>query len=82
MVDLEMHVELLIELFKTDRMFKIRKEVSAKRLDICRGCDRFNRKTSKCEECGCFMEYKSLILSSKCPLGKWQSETNTNEEQL
>ena len=52
-------------------MFKIRKETSAERLSICKVCDKYIHKTSKCMECGCFMEYKSLILSAKCPLGKW-----------
>lgn len=55
-------------------MFAFRKEVAEKRLSICRECEKFIHKTSKCEECGCFMEYKSLILKAKCPLNRWQSE--------
>lgn len=53
--------------------------VSEKRLAICKDCDQFVERTSRCNKCGCAMKYKSLILSSKCPLNKWGKEEEYKE---
>lgn len=55
-----------------DTIWTRRKKVSDERLVICKGCENFVEKTSKCNMCGCFMEYKSLIMSASCPINKWQ----------
>jgi hypothetical protein len=47
------------------------KEKADKRLTICEECDKYNPKTTRCSECGCFMRYKVMIPSSKCPIAKW-----------
>jgi len=57
-----------------DTLFTRRSNVSKKRLEICQTCEHFVQRTSKCEKCGCFMEYKSLMMSSKCPIDKWKEE--------
>ena len=57
-----------------DTLFTRRSNVSKKRLEICQTCEHFVQRTSKCEKCGCFMEYKSHMMSSKCPIDKWKEE--------
>ena len=47
------------------------KEIAASRMDICKGCDRFNKHTKMCKECSCFMPAKVLLKKSFCPLLKW-----------
>jgi len=42
-----------------------------RRLEICRGCDRFEPRLSRCLECGCFANVKAKISFMKCPLEKW-----------
>jgi len=51
--------------------------VSAKegfqRLELCRFCDKFDSKTERCKECGCFMKTKTQLAAASCPLGKWNA---------
>ena len=44
-----------------------------KRLEVCGGCESFEHSSSRCRECGCFMEIKAKMESAKCPLGKWKN---------
>ncbi len=53
-------------------IFKKRREISEQRLEICRKCDKFNSVNSQCAECGCFMDYKTLLPYVSCPLDKWK----------
>lgn len=46
-------------------------EQAQERLDICNGCDRFIHLTKQCKECGCFMNLKTKLKNTKCPLNKW-----------
>jgi hypothetical protein len=46
-------------------------EESARRLDICKGCEWFRTNTQTCKKCGCFMKLKTLIDKASCPIGKW-----------
>lgn len=46
------------------------KEVYDQRMEICRGCDRFENNRF-CKECGCFMDLKAKIEVAECPLDKW-----------
>ena len=57
------------------KFFKHRFEISDQRMAICRQCDKFDPKSSQCSECGCFMEYKTLLPYVDCPLGKWKAFT-------
>jgi hypothetical protein len=43
-----------------------------KRLEVCMGCDSFDKKALRCTECSCFMKAKAKIDSAKCPLDKWE----------
>lgn len=46
-------------------------DLSEKRMKICRNCDFFNKITTQCSYCGCFMKVKTKIVEIKCPVGKW-----------
>lgn len=47
-------------------------EKAAARLQICQTCDMY--KDKRCIQCGCFMEAKSHVESSNCPLNRWGPE--------
>ena len=44
---------------------------SQTRLDICKSCDQLVPVVNVCKQCGCFMNIKTRIYSSTCPLKKW-----------
>lgn len=48
-----------------------RNDLKKKRLAICKGCEFFVEETTKCKSCGCHIEYKGMLKSSRCPLDKW-----------
>lgn len=41
----------------------------SKRLEVCAKCDKFSGTT--CSVCGCFMQFKTALITAKCPLKKW-----------
>jgi hypothetical protein len=41
------------------------------RLDICYGCDKFVKETTRCSACGCYLNTKTEWKTSSCPLNKW-----------
>lgn len=49
------------------------KEISNKRLSICKSCDMFLK--GICKECGCYMPIKTKISHAFCPIGKWEAES-------
>ena len=51
-----------------------RNTVSKKRLEICSKCEHYQKKTTRCDKCGCFMEFKTIMLNASCPIGKWHKE--------
>lgn len=46
-----------------------------KRLEICRGCDKFA--SPICTICGCIMLVKAKMDVAECPLGKWSGRDIT-----
>ena len=46
-------------------------KMSEDRLNVCRSCEHFEENTSRCKQCGCFMELKTRIPFVECPVGKW-----------
>lgn len=48
---------------------RVSEELAMERLDICSKCPHYNGR--RCDICGCFMQTKSKLPSSHCPLGKW-----------
>jgi hypothetical protein len=54
----------------TDKIEYI-KNLRKSRLDICKNCEFFNKITTQCNQCGCIMSVKSMLVDSKCPKEKW-----------
>ncbi|MGN0386459.1 MAG: DUF6171 family protein [Lachnospiraceae bacterium] len=52
-----------------DRADRAPDELTEKRLEICRECDRLNAGT--CLSCGCYVEIRTAIKRAKCPNRKW-----------
>jgi hypothetical protein len=48
-----------------------RKRIGEERLEICKKCEYIELDTLRCSQCGCFMEYKTKLPFSDCPLKKW-----------
>jgi hypothetical protein len=46
-------------------------EQAKKRLEICNGCEFFNKSAERCTKCGCNMAIKTYLKAEKCPIGKW-----------
>jgi hypothetical protein len=49
---------------------KVTDEERRKRWDICSAC-RYLENNSQCAKCRCFMQVKTKLRSSVCPIGKW-----------
>lgn len=49
----------------------VNEETKENRLSICHACEFFIMKTNRCNQCGCFMEAKSMFNKVSCPIGKW-----------
>lgn len=46
-------------------------EKLARRMDLCAKCEFLIAESSRCSKCGCFMNVKTRLDASKCPVGKW-----------
>ena len=60
--------------------FKVSDQTQKSRIDICNLCERYNTTLFICKECGCLMPAKTLFKSQRCPLGKWESVKDSNEQ--
>lgn len=60
------------DLFDKD-VGRVKADVAAARLDICKGCDRYLSFMHLCAECGCIMDAKALLPNAYCPLHKWST---------
>jgi hypothetical protein len=49
-------------------------QVGFARISTCQTCDKLEKDTFRCKECGCFMKIKSQLASATCPLNKWPTE--------
>lgn len=50
---------------------KVDNQERDRRLKICNTCEHFN--PPRCTLCGCFMNYKTTLMSSNCPINKWST---------
>ena len=50
--------------------------VKEERISICQGCEHYNSETTRCNECGCFINIKADWASEKCPIDKWDMWTS------
>lgn len=51
------------------------------KLEICKQCDELGE-LDKCRICGCFMQMKTVMPFTTCPLGKWEILKTHNTEEL
>lgn len=69
---------------------KVASEAAAQRMEICRGCSRFNAAKIKCNACGCYLEVKVECDTNynpkklrhevtHCPNGLWNDVQVANE---
>ena len=73
---------------------KADKELARKRIAICVECEHFKPKTRTCgtpvigdkvgdtRTCGCFMDAKTKLSFSRCPLDKWEFLQVTENDYL
>jgi hypothetical protein len=40
-------------------------------LAICHGCDQYDKDKARCFKCGCYVRWKTMLTSERCPLNKW-----------
>lgn len=50
-------------------------EVGYSRLSTCESCEKLDKASYRCSECGCFMKTKTQLASASCPIGKWKEYT-------
>jgi|3_EtaG_2_1085321.scaffolds.fasta_scaffold00721_4 hypothetical protein len=48
-------------------------DIAQERYQTCEECDMFDKNTTRCKECGCFMRVKVNLANTKCPIDKWDS---------
>ncbi len=53
----------------------VSKEDYAERLSDCNSCEHLIRKSMRCGECGCKVEYKARMKTKNCPIGIWKPQT-------
>jgi hypothetical protein len=51
------------------------------RYDICNSCEHFFAPTSQCKKCGCFMQAKTYLPFTECPVGKWGKFIRESEDK-
>jgi len=52
-------------------IWALRRKVALERMKICETCEHYKAATVQCGKCGCFLHGKTMFMSSKCPVGKW-----------
>jgi hypothetical protein len=50
---------------------KIDEETRNTRLDLCLSCEHLFKPTQNCKKCGCFVQAKTWLKDSSCPIKKW-----------
>ncbi len=49
----------------------VTREEQSERLSICSTCE--HKSGTRCDLCRCFLNYKTRLSSSECPIGKWSA---------
>jgi len=62
-----------------DSRNKVPEQVAKDRMNICLECEHLFKTTKQCKKCLCFMEVKTTIKQSSCPIGKWTAHTEEND---
>ncbi|NDB61366.1 hypothetical protein EB001_23445 [bacterium] len=59
-------------MLKIETIFAKRREIAKERLKNCETCENYESDIGRCKLCGCFMKFKTVFPSAKCPLNKWE----------
>tara|TARA_Y100000310_G_C20701291_1_gene830175 strand:+ start:2463 stop:2858 length:396 start_codon:yes stop_codon:yes gene_type:complete len=51
------------------------------RWGLCTGCE-FLTENNSCQKCGCYMSVKHKLAFARCPIGKWDRYSITDEKVL
>jgi hypothetical protein len=65
------------DVLKGNQLF-VSDEEQTRRMEICKTCDQFAQEDIRCRKCGCFLQQKTSLTASKCPLNKWNPEKTTS----
>jgi hypothetical protein len=66
----EVYEKLIVEGLKALPIEDLTTEdVTAKRLSVCKDCEKINQGT--CLACGCYVEIRAALKAGKCPYSKW-----------
>lgn len=52
---------------------RVEDSLQKERMTICIECPHLIKLTKQCSKCGCFMDAKTRLPNSSCPIGKWDS---------
>lgn len=70
--------DAITDVLKGNQLFASDEE-QKRRMDICRKCAYYSEEDVRCRSCGCFLNQKTSLNASKCPLNYWDdSETVTS----
>lgn len=61
---------------------KIPESTANKRYEICKRCPEFKKLTGQCSICHCFMSAKVKLPDASCPLHKWESYYNEDNNGI
>jgi len=67
---LESMGDIIKEAMETGEV-KAAPEIINKRCKTCELCEEFIDHIRKCRACGCYMDLKTVLKATKCPLNKW-----------
>lgn len=66
----------IVKASATGKKVRVSKEVQNERIEICKSCEKYDQKRSRCKLCGCFLSgvaAKTAWATERCPLKppKW-----------
>lgn len=64
-------VSRIVSHIKDNKRVMVEPTEANRRFDMCKQCDLFIESKQMCSKCGCFMKYKTMLLTEKCPIDKW-----------
>lgn len=65
-----------------DQILFVSDETYSERINLCKGCEKFNELENMCEECGCYVPSKAKIILESCPLKTWDVDRDAWYERF
>lgn len=56
----------------------VTEQIYNERMSVCNGCEFFRQEDKRCSQCGCFMEAKTRLKKTYCPIHKWDAIVDEN----